>query len=336
MRRRIVLVSLCATALAPRAVFAQRPGLPVVGFVVSHAKPAELLPSTPPGPYMRAFLAGLREFGWEEGRNIVIERHTAEGQVEQAHAIFSGLVARKVSLIYTTGSLGIVQMVALAQRETRTIPIVFVGGGADPVAAGIVKSLARPGGNATGLTVNLDVEFALKRLELLKQIAPRIKRVAFLGAGADYEKNIPSLREGIASLGLVPLLAAAEKAEDYEQAFATAARERADAVFVSNVTLNRLNADRIIALAARYRLPAEYFFRDAVQAGGLASYGVDLFDLARRSAGYVVRILRGANPADLPVERPSKFTLAINLKTARALGLDIPQSVLLRADQVIE
>ena len=335
VKRRTLLAWLCA-GLAPRVVLAQRASLPVVSFVASNVRLEELLPSSPPGPYLRSFLQGLREFGWEDGRNLVIERHTAEGRLDRAQAIFADLVTRKVNVIYVSGSIGVTQMPALALRATRNIPIVFVGGGADPVAGGIVQSLARPGGNATGLTVNLGIEFGLKRLELLKEIAPRVKRVAFLGSAEEFARNDERVREGVARLGLVMLLAAVEKAADYEPAFATAVRERADAVFVSNVSLNRANAEQIVALAARHRLPAEHFFRESVRAGGLAAYGVDLNDLARRSANHVDRILRGANPADLPVERPSKFTLAINQKTARALGLTIPQTVLLRADEVIE
>ena len=330
MNRRAVLASFGALALAPRLTLAQRASLPVIAYVSSHLPPSPL--RTAP----QTFNDALRALGWEDGRNVAIEFHSAEGRIERAQAIFADLVARKVNLIYTLGGFGGVVMPGLALKATRTIPIVFVGGGSDPVASGLVASLARPGGNITGFNVTRGPEFALKRLELLKEIAPRIKRVAFLGSKDDFEVGERFLQAGVSKLGVVMLLTVAVKPEDLGQAFEQAKRERADAVFVSNQPMNRDNAARIAALAARYRLPAEYFYPESVEAGGLAAYGVDIMDLVRRAAGYVDRILRGTKPADLPVEQPSKFTLAINLKTARALGLTIPQAVLLRADEVIE
>ena len=330
MNRRTVLASFCAAALAPRRSFSQRANLPVIACVHSHSVPGR------PQASMQAFVESLRALGWEDGRNAVIELHSAEGRIERAQAIFADLAARKVSLIYTIGGWGGTVMPGLALKATRTIPIVFVGGGSDPVASGLVASLARPGGNVTGFNVTRGPDFALKRLELLKEIAPRIKRVAFLGSKDDFEVGERLLQAGVSKLGLVMLLTEAVKPEDLGQAFEQAKRERADAVFVSNLPMNRDHAARIAALAARHRLPAEYFYPESVEAGGLAAYGVDLLDLVRRSAGYADRILRGTKPADLPVEQPSKFILAINLKTARALGLTIPQSVLLRADRVIE
>lgn len=329
MRRRTLLASVLAAALAPRSLLAQRASLPVVAFVSSHLRAG-------PQPMLQAFTDTLRALGWEDGRNIVIEVHSAEGRIERAQPIFADLVARKVNLIYATGGWGVVVMPGLALKATRTIPIVFVGGGPDPVASGLVASLARPGGNVTGFNVTRGADFALKRLELLKEIAPRTKRVAFLGSKEDFEVGGRLLETGVSKLGLVMLLTQAVKPEELDQAFEQAKRERADAVFVSNLPMNRDQAGRIAALAARHRLPAEYFYPESVEAGGLAAYGVDILDLVRRSAGYVDRILRGTKPADLPIEQPSKFILAINLKTARALGLTIPQAVLLRADKVIE
>lgn len=325
MNRRAVLVSFCAVALAPRRSFAQRANLPVIAYVPSHARAG-----------LQTFIDALRALGWEDGRNVVIEVRSAEGRIERAQEIFADLAARKVSLIYTLGGFGVVVMPGIALKATRTIPIVFVGGGSDPVASGLVASLARPGGNVTGFNVNRGPEFALKRLELLKEIAPRIKRVAFLGSKGDFEVGDRLLQAGVSKLGLVMLLTEAVRPEDLDQAFEQAKRERADAVFVSSMPMNRDNAGRIAALAARHRLPAEYFYAESVEAGGLAAYGVDILDLVRRSAGYADRILRGTNPADLPVEQPSKFTLAINLKAARDLGITIPQAVLLRADKVID
>jgi putative ABC transport system substrate-binding protein len=325
-----VLACFGAITLAPRLTVAQRSSLPVVAYVSSHLSP--IASQTAP----QIFIDALRALGWEDGRNVVIEFHTAEGRIERAQAIFADLVARKVSLIYTAGGWGVVVMPSLALKATRTIPIVFVGGGSDPVASGIVASLARPGGNITGFMVTRGADFALKRLELLKEMAPHIKRVAFLGSKEDFELGEKLLKAGASKLGLVMVLTLAVKPEDLEPGFEQAKRERADAMFVSNLPMNRDQAGRIAALAARYRLPAEYFYPESVDAGGLAAYGVDILDLIRRAAGYIDRILRGTKPADLPVEQPSKFTLVINLKTARALGLTVPQAVLLRADRVIE
>jgi putative ABC transport system substrate-binding protein len=338
MKRRVFV--LAAGAWAGSAALtsnAQRAAaMPVVAFVAGTPAAAELAGPEPRNDYARAFLQRMRELGWEHGRNILIERHSAEGRPERARAIFADLAARKAAVIVTAGNVGTENMADEARNATRAIPIVFVGGGSDPVARGLVASLSRPGGNVTGFLVNIGFEFFLKRLEVLKEIAPGIKRVAVLGPVLDLGPNATEIQAGLRKLGISLVLAQADKAEDFAAAFAGAVRAQADAVYVTNVSLNRLNAPRIIALAAKHRLPAEYFFRESVEAGGLASYGVDLLELARRSAGYVDRILRGARPADLPIELPSKFELTINLKTAKALGLAIPRSLLLRADRVIE
>jgi putative ABC transport system substrate-binding protein len=337
MNRRRSLLQALAASLLPGTALAQLPRkIPIVAFVASVPTASELAGPEPRNDFVRAFVHRLRELGWEEGRNITIERHSAEDSLPRARAIFAELSARKVDVIATAGNLGATHMSHEASRATRTVPVVFVGGGADPVGSGLVTSLARPGGNVTGFTVVLGPEFALKRLELLKAIVPRTKRVAVLAPKADFDSNIEQVREGAERLGLSLFLVAAEKAEDFEHAFAAAVRGKADAMYVSAITLNRAHRSRIVELAARHRLPTEYFFRVAAEEGGLAAYGVDLMDLSRRSAGYVDRILRGARPGDLPVERPSKFELLINLKTARALGLKIPQSILMRADRVIE
>ena len=331
-RRHLLIASGAYAALLPFSARPQKPGkVPILAIVSGHGAQPQ------PGIALRSPLQQrLLELGWEDGRNLRIERHTAEGQLERAQAIFADLAARGVDIIFTVGNLGAHVMAALAQRATRSIPIVFNGGGLDPVGQGLVASLARPGGNVTGFSVSVGPDFALKRLELLKLIVPGIKRVAALGPRAHFEENIEYLRDGLARLGLSLFLAPVEKEDDYERAFATAVRERADAVLVVNVSINYAHAARVVALAARHRLPAEYFFREAVDAGGLAAYGVDVADLSRRAAGYIDRILRGARPGDLPVQLPTKFELSINLKTAKALGLNVPQSILLRADQVIE
>ena len=327
-RRALLIASGAYAAFLPFSAMPQKAGkVPVLAVVFGHGAQPQ-----PGGPLQQRLL----ELGWEDGRNLRIERHTAEGRLERAQAIFADLAARSVDIIYTSGNLGAHVMAELAQRATRSIPIVFSGGGADPVGQGLVASLARPGGNVTGFTVSLGPELAHKRLELLKEIVPGIKRVAVLGPRAEYEANIERLRDGFAKLGLSVFLVPAETEDDYEQAFATAVRERADGVLVVNVSLNFVHRSRIVALAARHRLPAEYFFRQSVESGGLVAYGVDVSDIARRAAGYIDRILRGARPGDLPVQLPTKLELSINLKTAKALGLKVPQSILLRADRVIE
>jgi putative ABC transport system substrate-binding protein len=333
MRRRALLIASGAyAALLSFSAMPQKTGkVPVLAIVSGHGAQPQ------PGSALRSPLQQrLLELGWEDGRNLRIERHTAEGRLERAQAIFADVAIRSVDIIYTVGNLGSHVMAALAQRATHSIPIVFNGGGIDPVGQGLVASLARPGGNVTGFSVSLGPDFALKRLELMKQIVPGIKRVAALGPSAHFEENIEHWRDGLAKLGLSLFLAPVEKEDGYERAFATAVRERADAVLVGNVSINYVHRSRIVALAARHRLPAEYFFRESVDSGGLAAYGVDVRDLALGAAGYIDRILRGARPGDLPVQLPSKFELSINLKTAKALGLAIPQSLLLRADRVIE
>ena len=331
-RRHLLIASGAYAALLPFSARPQKPGkVPILAIVSGHGAQPQ------PGIALRSPLQQrLLELGWEDGRNLRIERHTAEGQLERARAIFADLAARSVDIIYTSGTLGSHVMAELAQRATRSIPIVFNGGGIDPVGQGLVASLARPGGNVTGFSISLGPEFALKRLELMKQIVPGIKRVAALGPVAHFEANIQHWRDGLAMLGLSLFPAPVEKEDDYERAFATAMRERANGLLVVNVSLNYVHRSRIIALAARHRLPAEYFFREAVDSGGLAAYGVDVLDLQHGAAGYIDRILRGARPGDLPIVLPTKFELSINLKTAKALGLTIPQQVLLRADRVIE
>jgi len=203
----------------------------------------------------------------------------------------------------------------------------------DPVALGLVASLARPGGNATGVTTSVGPEIGSKRLELLKEIAPRIKRVAYLGPWTTATEIV---RKDAARLGLTLIVAEIERVEQWDEALAAVSREHADALLVSGFAAAREHAPRVVAFAAQHRLPAAYAFPESVEAGGLVSYSIDFLDLNRRAAVYVDRILRGAKPADLPVEQPTRFELNLNLKTARALSITIPQSVLLRADRLIE
>ena len=331
--RRRFLAAGALAALASAGAFGQGSvKRPVVAYVFGSVATSEMSGPEPAHAHVRAFVSRLRELGWEDGRNLVLEYHGAENRRERAQAILADLAARNVDLIYATATAGGATVATDALRATRTIPIVFASG-TDVVAAGLVSSLARPGGNATGVTIAAGPEMIGKRLELLKEIAPRIKRVAYIDPKSF---NIDFLRQFAARLGLVPIIAEVERAEDYDAAFATVRRERADALLVGAFGMNSVHAPRIVSFAAQQRLPAAFAFPESVEAGGLVSYSIDFLDLNRRAAVYVDKILRGAKPADLPVEQPRKFELVVNIKTARTLGIAIPQAVLLRADRVIE
>ena len=287
-------------------------------------------------PHLReAFLHGLRDLGYVEGRNVVIEYRDAEGKSERLPALAAELVALKVDVIVAPGTLA-----ALAAKQaTRTLPIVFASAG-DPVTDGLVASLARPGGNVTG-TSNLILELVGKCLEQLKQAVPGVSRVAALwqpGAmGARAEKDMLKGAEAAArALGARLQFVEARGPADIDRAFSETTTAHADALTVLPSAMFVNERRRLVALAAKNRLPAVYSARDFVDAGGLMSYGSNLADVFRRAATYVDKILKGAKPADLPVEQPTKFELVINLKTAKTLGLTIPPSLLLRADEVIQ
>ena len=286
-------------------------------------------------PQLRgAFLQGLRDLGYVEGRNVVIEYRDAERKPERFPALAAELVALKVDVIVASGTLA-----ALAAKQaTTTFPIVFSPAG-DPVGSGLVTSLARPGGNVTGLS-SFAPELVGKRLELLKQALPGVHRVAVLwqpGAfGERTEKDTLKRAEVAArALGVQLQFVEARGPADFDRAFSDMAGARAGALTV--LVSNMFNSERrrLVDLAAEKRLPAVYAVRELVDAGGLMSYGPNLADLNRRAATYVDKILKGAKAANLPVEQPTKFELIINLKTAKSLGLTIPQSVLARADEVI-
>jgi len=279
-----------------------------------------------------AFRQGLRELGYVEGQNFVIEYRSADGRPERFSGLATELVSLKVDLIVTRGT----PAVLAAKKATGSIPIVMATS-ADPPGYGIVSSLARPGGNVTGLTT-IAVELAGKKLQLLKEMNPRLARVAELAnmsnpAGAANWRQIEATAR---SLGLEPQLLDVRNPEDVPRVFDAAVKHHADAVVVANDTLTQSNLKRIVELSATHRLPAIYASREFVDAGGLLAYGAKQSDLYRRAASYVDKILKGAKPADLPVEQPTTYELVVNLKTARVLGLTIPQSVLLRADHVIE
>jgi putative ABC transport system substrate-binding protein len=279
----------------------------------------------------RAFIQGLRALGYVEGRNLILERRSAEGRFERFAPLVADLVRLKVDVIVVSGT-------SLAQRArevTTAVPIVM-GAVADPVGSGLAQSLARPGGNVTGLTSDVGPEIQGKRLELLKGAVPRASRVTFLGAkelwDVLYEKSIKASAQ---ALGLTVFLAE-HTPTDYTGAFTLISRERPDALFVAPSSENYAQRRLIVDFATSNRLPNIHAFRESVEVGGLMSYGVNVADLFRRAGGYVDKILKGAKPTDLPIEQPTKLELVINLKTAKALGLTIPQSLLVRADQVIE
>ncbi len=287
-------------------------------------------------PHLReAFLQGLRDLGYVEGRNVVIEYRDAEGKLERLPALAAELVALKVDVIVAGGT----PQALAAKQATRTIPIVFAAA-VDPVENGLVTSLARPGGNVTGLS-NLAQELVGKRLEQLKQAVPRVSRVAVLWQPGAFpertEKELLKEAEVAArALGVRLQFVEARGPEDFDRAFSEMTRKRADALTVLSCGMCVNERRRLVDLAAKNRLPALYQTRESVDAGGLMSYGPNLADSFRRAATYVDRILKGAKPGDLPVEQPTKFELVINLKAAKALGLTIPPSLLGRADHVVE
>ncbi len=287
-------------------------------------------------PHTReAFLQGLRDLGYIEDRNLEIEYRDVEGKYERLPALAAELVALKVDVILAAGT----PQPLAAKQATRTIPIVFAGA-ADPVGSGLVTSLARPGGNVTGLSL-LSPELVGKCLEQLKQAVPGVSRVAVLwqpgGSGERTEKDMLKGAEVAGrALGVRLQFVEARGPADFDRAFSDMTRARAGAltVLASNMFVGERR--RLVDLAAKNRLAAVYPLREFVDAGGLMAYGPDLVDVFRRAATYVDKILKGAKPADLPVEQPTRFELVINLKTAKALGLQIPPTLLTRADEVIE
>ena len=282
-----------------------------------------------------AIRVALRELGYVEGQNIATEYRYTEGKQDRLAELAAELVSLKVDVIVVAGG---VRPVRAAKNATKTIPIVMTGGGIDPVEAGLVESLARPGGNVTGIT-NLTGELGGKRVELLKEAVPKLARVAVL-----YDPTGPSnvhevkevLPAAARALGLTIQPWEVRRADGFEKVFAALNKQRPDGLYVSGGQLMNANRKRIADLALRTRLPSMYRSREAVDVGGLMSYGADHADSYRRVAYFVDRILKGAKPADLPVEQPTKFELVINLKTAKQIGLTIPQSVLYRADKVIK
>jgi len=274
---------------------------------------------------------GLRQHGYTEGRNLAIEWRFAEGRPERLPALAAELVRIKVDVIFAFTP----EEAVPARNATRTIPIVFAVG--NPVAEGLVASLARPGGNVTGVA-SVSAELSAKGLELLKEVVPTVSRVAVLvnPVNPTHPAVMKEVEAAARALGVELQPLEVRRASDFASAFQAATQARAGGLIVLNDSLFVGERVQIAGLAARTRLPAVYGFREQAEAGGLMAYGIDLWDQYRRAGTYIAKILNGAKPADLPVEQPTKFELVVNLKTAKALGLTIPPSVLARADQVIE
>jgi putative ABC transport system substrate-binding protein len=325
MRRRAFISLLGGAAAWPLAARAQQPGkLPTIGFLVAGTPSSH-------GQWVAALVRRLHELGWIEGRTVAIEYRWAEGRTDRFDEIAAEFVRRKVDVIVTSATAAIVA----AKQATSVIPIVFAAAG-DPVGTGLVASLARPGGNVTGLSIQ-QTDVAAKRLELLREVVPGLRRLAILG-NVDGPAVLLDMREVHTTarpLGLEVVTSEIRRGEDIAPAFETL-KGGADALYVCIDPLVHSHRIRINTLALAARLPTMHGSREPVEAAGLMSYGPNHPDLWRRAADYVDKILRGAKPGDLPVEQPRKFDLVINLTTAKALGLEIPPTLLATADEVIE
>jgi putative tryptophan/tyrosine transport system substrate-binding protein len=325
MRRRELMLLMGGAITAPRTLCAQQKAMPVIGF----------LGSTSPGPYapfVAAFRQGLSETGYVEGQNLAVEYRWAEGHYDRLPALAAGLVGRKVDLIAASGG----PSAALAAKSaTSTIPIVFVS--SDPVESGLVASFARPGGNLTGVST-MFAELTPKRLELLSELVPQAKVIALLvnPNNPNAERIVGDVREAAREKGLQLHVLKAGSESEIDIAFAALAQLHAGALLVSNDAFLGSRRDQLVVLASRDAVPAISEAREFAAAGGLISYGPSLSASYRQLGIYAGKILNGAKPADLPVEQPTRFELVINFKTAQALGLAIPSSILMRADEVIE
>jgi putative tryptophan/tyrosine transport system substrate-binding protein len=327
--KKIIFIALCSLLLAPysAAEAQQRNKIPRIGYLSSFDPANESTRS-------EAIRLALRELGYIEGQNVATEYRYGEGKVDRAPELAAELVRLKVDIIVVAGGARWLQPV---KNATQTIPIVMAGLGIDPVVADLVDSLARPGGNVTGIT-NLTTELGWKRLELLKEAVPKVARVAVFyaltqGSLRELKEVLPAAAR---TLGVTIQPWEVQGADDFDKAFAAMGKLRPDGLYVRSGPLTNANVKRIAGFAIKSRLPSVYGNRQGVDAGGLMSYGADQLDSYRRVAIYVDKILKGAKPGDLPVEQPTKFELLINQNTAKQIGVTIPSSVLARTDRVIK
>jgi putative tryptophan/tyrosine transport system substrate-binding protein len=328
MRRREFITLIGSAAAWPLVARAQQPTMPVVGFV-NAGSPDTFV------HYVVAFRKGLNETGYVEGQNVTVEYHWLEGRYDRLPALLADLVRRQVAVIATPGSI---PAALAAKAATATIPIVF-GAPEDPVRLGLVASLARPGGNATGINFFVS-EVVAKRLRLLHDLLPKAVRIAVLvnpGNTSSAEATLREVREAAPTIGLqIQMILNATTIGEIDAAFTTLARERPDALFVAGDGFFTSRRGQFATLTARDRIPAAYAVRELVEAGGLMSYGTDLANMFHQVGVYTGNILKGAKPAELPVLQSTKFEFVINLQTARALGIEVPPAVLSIADEVIE
>jgi putative ABC transport system substrate-binding protein len=327
--RRAVAAALALGVLAAAPALLAQPAAKVyrVGYLAQGSGSGAANPRP-----LEAFRQGLRELGWVEGQNILIEYRYAEGRADRLPGLAEELVRLKVDVIAASPT----PAAMAARNATRTIPIVGMSL-TEPVRLGLIASLARPGGNVTGVAYGVDTEIFGKQLELLKEAVPKVRRVAVLSnsTGPAHPYQIGSVKAAARSLGVQLQLLEAREPGELDGAFAAMAKERAGALLIVGDPLFFIHRARLADLAVKHRLPSMSTQQQWVEAGGLISYGPRLPDLYRRAATYVDKILKGASPADLPIEEPTQFELVVNVKTAKALGLTIPQSLLLRADQVL-
>ncbi len=326
----LLTLSLTLVPLVARTQQAER--IYRVGFMFSTSPVSEMMGPDPTHPHARAFVHGLRDRGYIEGRNLIIERRTGEGKVERYREVVAELVRLHVDIIAVSST----QVAIAAKQATSTIPIVCVCGNA--VETGLVASLAHPGANVTGVSNVPAATLASKRLALFKEAIPKLSRVAVIYQPtiADQRDQLNEFARAARALSVTLVPVQADRPDDFPSAYAAIARERFDGFMSADSSINYALRRPLVDFAAQNRLPAFYAQREFVDVGGLIAYGANLPDLYRVLARYVDKILKGAQPADLPIEQATTFELVINLKTAKSLGITIPQTLLLRADQVIE
>jgi putative ABC transport system substrate-binding protein len=333
MKRRAFITLLGGAVVYPFAVRAQqRTKVYRVGYLFSTVPLRDMGGSDPVDPVSKALVQGLRDLGYIEGQNLVLERRSAEGKFERIGELAAQLVNLNPDVIITGGGDFMAQAL---RRLTKTVPIIAPYGD-DPVGAGLVASLAGPGGNVTGFVAYTGPDFETKRLQLLKEAVPNAVRVAFLGMKDIWEGPVGQQVRDVAQMLNVKLIHVDHSPDSYAGAFALVTGNRPDVLFVAFHPVNYANRQLIADFALEQRIPSMFPYREGAMAGGLMSYAVSATDLYRRTAGLVDKILKGAKPADIPIERPTRFEFVINLKTAKVLGLALPDKILALADEVIE